>query len=91
MNPVFAVLSGVVALLGLVCLWFWKKLRDEVALIAATPTSRATDVAALAPGTLVEVKGTIRRAADRRILQADLRLQQIRNRAEGNALEGRQE
>jgi hypothetical protein len=63
MNPVFAVLSGVVALLGLVCLWFWKKLRDEVALIAATPTSRATDVAALAPGTLVEVKGTIRCAA----------------------------
>jgi E3 Ubiquitin ligase len=63
MNPAFAIASGVAALLGLLCLWFWKKYRDEVALMAATPTSRAADVAALAPGTIVEVKGTIRCAA----------------------------
>jgi hypothetical protein len=60
MNAGFAVASGVLVLLGLVCLWFWKKFRDETALIAATPTSRACDVAALAPGTVAEVKGTIR-------------------------------
>lgn len=60
MNWGFAVVSGVLALLGLLCLWFWKKFRDEVALMAGTETSRAADVAALAPGTRVEVKGTIR-------------------------------
>jgi len=60
MNPGFAVMSGIAALLGLLCLWFWKKFHDETALMAATPTSRASDVAALAPGTIVEVKGTIR-------------------------------
>jgi hypothetical protein len=60
MNPGFAVLAGIVALLGLGSLWFWKKFRDEAALMAATPTSRAADVAALPPGTVVEVKGTIR-------------------------------
>ena len=63
MNPGFAVASGVAALLGVVCLWFWKKYRDETALMTATPTSRAADVAALAPGTVVEVKGTIRCSA----------------------------
>lgn len=63
MNPGFAVASGIAALLGLVCLWFCKKYRDETALMAATPTSRACDVATLAPGTVVEVKGTIRCAA----------------------------
>lgn len=63
MNSGFAIASGIAALLGLVCLWFCKKYRDEVALMAATPTSRAADVAAAAPGTVVEVKGTIRCAA----------------------------
>lgn len=63
MNTGFLILAGIVALLGLVCLWFWKKFRDEVALMTATATSRAGDVAKLAPGTIVEVKGTIRCAA----------------------------
>lgn len=60
MNPAFAVIAGIAALLGLGCLWFWKKTRDEIALMIATQTSRAADVASIAPGTLVEVKGTIR-------------------------------
>lgn len=59
-NPGFAVVSGIAVLLALICLWFWKKFRDEVALMASTETSRAADVATLAPGTLVEVKGVIR-------------------------------
>lgn len=60
MNIGFAIAAGIAALIALICLWFWKKLRDEAALMASTPTSRAADVAAMAPGTLVEVKGTIR-------------------------------
>ncbi len=60
MNTGLAILSGILALLGLAALWFWKKFRDETALMAATQTSRASDIASLAPGTVVEVKGTIR-------------------------------
>ena len=60
MNPAFAAFGGIVALLGLACLWFWRKFRHETALMAATQTSRAADVAALPPGTIVEVTGTIR-------------------------------
>jgi hypothetical protein len=60
MNWGFAVVGGVLTLLGLGCLWFWKKARDEIALMAGTETSRAADVGALPAGTLVEVKGTIR-------------------------------
>ncbi|MDB5601349.1 MAG: hypothetical protein JWN71_3393 [Xanthobacteraceae bacterium] len=60
MNIGFAVTAGIATLIALICLWFWKKLRDETAVMAATPTSRAADVAAMAPGTLVEVKGMIR-------------------------------
>jgi hypothetical protein len=60
MNWGFLVASGICALLALGALWFCRQFRREVALMAATPTSRAADVAALAPGTMVEVKGTIR-------------------------------
>lgn len=60
MNPGFLGLGGVAALLALGCLWLWKKYRDEIALMVATQTSPAADVASLAPGTFVEVKGTIR-------------------------------
>ena len=63
MNTVLAIVSGFVALFGLGCLWFWKKLRDEIALMAATTTSRAADIAKLAPGAIAEVAGTIRCAA----------------------------
>jgi hypothetical protein len=63
MNWGFIAVSGVLVLLGLVCLWFRHKFREEVAVMAATPTSRAADVKTLAPGSVVEVKGTIRCAA----------------------------
>lgn len=60
MNTGLMVLSGILLLLGVGCLWFWKKFRDEIAVMNATPTSRAADVAALAPGTITEVKGVVR-------------------------------
>lgn len=60
MNIGFAVAAGIAALVALICLWFWKKYREENAIMAKTPTSRAADVASMAPGTLVEVKGTVR-------------------------------
>lgn len=56
----FAVVSGIAAAGGLACLWGWTRFRAEVALMAATKTSRAADVATITPGTPVEVKGTIR-------------------------------
>jgi hypothetical protein len=63
MNPGFAIAAGVIALIGLICLWFWKKFRDEVALMAATPIGRAADIAKAASGTLVAVAGIVRCAA----------------------------
>ena len=41
-------------------LWYRSRLGGERALMAATPTSKAADVARLAPGTIVEVKGNLR-------------------------------
>jgi hypothetical protein len=40
--------------------WWRQRVGQEIALMAATPTSKATEVARLAPGTAVEVKGTLR-------------------------------
>jgi hypothetical protein len=56
----FAAVGGAAAVGGLACLWGWTRYRAEFALMAATETSRAADIATTAPGTLVEVKGTIR-------------------------------
>lgn len=53
-------LIGVPAGIGVACLWYWRKVGREVALMTATPTSKASDVAAIAPGTLVELKGPLR-------------------------------
>jgi hypothetical protein len=41
-------------------LWWRQRVGGEIALMAATATSKATDVAAIAAGTMVEVKGTLR-------------------------------
>ena len=46
----------------------------EIALMAPTATSKTADVAKLAPGTLVEIKGTLRATADREILKPGLRV-----------------
>lgn len=45
---------------GGACLYFRRSYGREIALMAATQTSRAADVAGLPAGSLVEVKGTIR-------------------------------
>jgi hypothetical protein len=56
----FAVLSALAAVLFL---WGHMSTRRELALMRATSTSGARDIANMAPGTLVEVKGTLRTAA----------------------------
>jgi hypothetical protein len=45
-------------------LWWWRsRVGREIELMAATPTTQAAQVANLAPGTVVEVKGVLRCAA----------------------------
>jgi E3 ubiquitin ligase len=41
-------------------LWSWRAQRNDMALMRATETTRAADVAKLPPGSLVEVKGRLR-------------------------------
>jgi hypothetical protein len=53
-------LIGVPAGIGLGCLWYWNKVGKELALMTATPASRASDVAGIAPGTLVQLRGPLR-------------------------------
>lgn len=52
---------AVVAVLVAGLLWYWRsRVGSEMALMAATQTSNAADVASKAPGTVVELKGTLR-------------------------------
>lgn len=51
---------GVPAAIGLGLLWYWRKVGKELAMMAETPTRTASDIAGLAPGTLVELKGPLR-------------------------------
>jgi hypothetical protein len=44
-------------------LWSWRAQRNDMALMRATATTRAADIAKLPPGSLVEVKGRLRCAA----------------------------
>ena len=44
-------------------LWSWRAQRNDMALMRATATTPAADVAKLPPGSLVEVKGRLRCAA----------------------------
>ena len=60
MNIGFLVLAGILAAVGALMLWFWKQLGKDIAVMAGTPTSPAGEIAKIAPGTFVEVKGTIR-------------------------------
>jgi len=60
------VLIGAGAIVGIVAagfLFYRKRLIGEAALMAATQTSRAADVASLPPGSVAEVIGTLRCAA----------------------------
>ena len=60
MNPVLAIIAAVAALAGLGLLWWRRSVGREIAVMAETPTTPAGGVAKLAPGTLTEVKGTLR-------------------------------
>jgi hypothetical protein len=60
MNIVLAVCAAVAALVGLGLLWWRSRVGREIALMASLETSGAGSIAATAPGTLVEVKGTLR-------------------------------
>ncbi len=63
MNFILAGIGGLFALGGVVVIYFWRKTGQELELMKSTPTSRAADIAAMAPGTVVEVKGAVRCAA----------------------------
>ena len=71
MNLVLGICAAVAALVGLGLLWWRSRVGREIALMASLETSGAGSVAQLAPGSVAEVKGTLRVRAplDRRILQ----------------------
>jgi hypothetical protein len=52
--------GAVFALIAGFCFWYRSRKAQELALMAATETSNAVDVAKLAPGSIVEVKGNLR-------------------------------
>lgn len=60
MNIVLAVFAAIAALIGLGLLWWRSRVSRELNAMASLETSGAGTVAALAPGTAVEVKGTLR-------------------------------
>jgi hypothetical protein len=60
MNWVLAIFGVVALLIATGCMWYRRNEGQQRALMAATPTSKAAAVASLAPGTVVEAKGTLR-------------------------------
>ena len=60
MNIVFGICAAVAALVGVGLLWWRSRVGKEIALMASLETSGAGSVAQLAPGTALEVKGTLR-------------------------------
>ena len=60
MNLVLGICAAVAALVGAGLLWWRSRVGKEIALMASLETSGAGSVAQLAPGTAVEVKGTLR-------------------------------
>ena len=60
MNLVLGICAAVAALVGAGLLWWRSRVGKEIALMASLETSGAGSVARLAPGTAVEVKGTLR-------------------------------
>jgi hypothetical protein len=60
MNWVLVIFAAVTLAAGAGLLWWRKRVGQEIGLMAATPTSKAAEVARLAPGTVAEVKGTLR-------------------------------
>jgi hypothetical protein len=60
MDPVLAVIAAVAAAIGAGLVWWRRSVGGEIAVMASAQTSPAGEVAKLAPGTLVEVKGALR-------------------------------
>jgi hypothetical protein len=60
MNLVAAIFAAIFAIAAALLAWWRRSVSKQLALMAATPTSRAAEVAAMAPGTLVEIKGVLR-------------------------------
>lgn len=60
MNLVLGICAAVAALIGLGLLWWRTRVGREIALMASLETSGAGSVAAMASGTLVEMKGMLR-------------------------------
>ena len=60
MDGFFVFLAVLAFALTLLFVWLRRKASRDRELMAATPTSKAAEVAALAPGTLVELKGMLR-------------------------------
>jgi hypothetical protein len=60
MNLVLGICAAVAALVGAGLFWWRSRVAKEVALMASVDTSGAGSVAAMPPGSIVEVKGTLR-------------------------------
>jgi hypothetical protein len=60
MNLVLGICAAVAALVGVGLLWWRSRVGKEIALMASLETSGAGSIAQLPPGTVVEVKGTLR-------------------------------
>jgi len=60
MNLVLGICAAVAALIGLGLMWWRSRVGREIALMASLETSGAGSVAAIAPGTVIEVKGMLR-------------------------------
>src|SRR3954471_8185999 len=60
MNLVLGICAAVAALVAVGLLWWRSRVRQEIALMASLETSGAGSIGQLAPGTMVEVKGTLR-------------------------------
>jgi E3 Ubiquitin ligase len=59
--PWVQLILAAVALLAAAGIWYWRsRVGAELALMAATETSNAKDIASKAPGTAVELKGPLR-------------------------------
>jgi len=60
MNLVLGICAAVAALVGVGLFWWRSRVGKEIALMASVETSGAGSVAAMPPGSVVEVKGTLR-------------------------------
>ncbi len=57
---VLAVIALAFAAAAVVCIWYWHKQGQEIALMAATETSRVAELSARPVGSVVELKGILR-------------------------------